>query len=67
MKAAAVHALIIAFFTATAASAADTPSGPPPAPKEHLAQLDRLCFFGCEEYSKLKKAIAEHEQQQAKK
>jgi tetratricopeptide (TPR) repeat protein len=29
--------------------------------KEHLAQLDRLCFFGCAEYSDLKKAIAEHE------
>ncbi|MGH8707447.1 MAG: tetratricopeptide repeat protein [Burkholderiales bacterium] len=29
--------------------------------KEHLAQLDKLCFFGCEEYSSLKKAIAEHE------
>jgi len=157
MKTAALHALIIAFFTATPASAADDPSSPPPAPrdpqlesaraavarqdwaaaqqvlrealardagnadyhnlfaysvrkganpamdlvfrhynealridpkhrgaheyigeaylmqgnvpkaKEHLAQLDRLCFFGCEEYTKLKKAIAEHEQQQAKK
>lgn len=29
--------------------------------KEHLAQLDKLCFFGCGEYSDLKKAIAEHE------
>jgi len=29
--------------------------------KEHLAALDRLCFFGCEEYSMLKKAIAEFE------
>ena len=29
--------------------------------KEHLAQLDKLCFFGCEEYSDLKKSIAEHE------
>ena len=29
--------------------------------KEHLAALDRLCFFGCDEYSKLKKAIAEFE------
>lgn len=29
--------------------------------REHLAQLDRLCFFGCEEYSSLKKAIREHE------
>ena len=33
--------------------------------KEHLARLDRLCFFGCEEYSDLKKAIAEHEQRQS--
>ncbi|HSD41942.1 MAG TPA: tetratricopeptide repeat protein [Burkholderiales bacterium] len=29
--------------------------------KEHLAVLDRICFFGCEEYSDLKKAIAEYE------
>ncbi len=29
--------------------------------KAHLAQLDKLCFFGCEEYSSLKKAIAEYE------
>ena len=29
--------------------------------KEHLAQLDRLCFFGCTELSDLKKAIAEYE------
>jgi Flp pilus assembly protein TadD len=29
--------------------------------KEHLAALDRLCFFGCEEYSDLKKSIAEFE------
>jgi len=35
--------------------------------KEHLAQLDKLCFFGCGEYSDLKKAIAEHESGQAKK
>ena len=28
---------------------------------EHLAALDRLCFFGCEEYSKLKQALAEYE------
>lgn len=32
-----------------------------PKAREHLAQLDRLCFFGCEEYSSLKKAIAEYE------
>ncbi len=35
--------------------------------KEHLAQLDRLCTFGCEEYSKLKKEIAAYEQRNAKK
>lgn len=29
--------------------------------KEHLAQLDKLCFFPCEEYTELKKAIARHE------
>lgn len=29
--------------------------------KEHLARLDRLCFFGCREYDELKQAIAEHE------
>ena len=29
--------------------------------KEHLAQLDRLCFFGCEEYADLKSAIAAYE------
>ena len=29
--------------------------------KEHLGQLDKLCFFGCEEYNDLKKAIAEFE------
>jgi Flp pilus assembly protein TadD len=31
--------------------------------KEHLAQLDRLCFFGCGELSDLKKAIAAYEKQ----
>jgi cytochrome c-type biogenesis protein CcmH/NrfG len=34
--------------------------------KEHLAQLDKLCTFGCEEYSLLKKEIAAYEQQHAK-
>lgn len=29
--------------------------------REQLAQLDSLCFFGCEEFSDLKKAIAEYE------
>ncbi len=35
--------------------------------KEHLAQLDKLCTFGCEEYTKLKKEIAQFEQRQAKR
>jgi len=29
--------------------------------KEHLAELDKLCFFGCAEFTELKKAITEHE------
>ncbi|HEX9398412.1 MAG TPA: hypothetical protein VF943_16900 [Burkholderiales bacterium] len=29
--------------------------------KEHLGQLDKICFFGCAEFSDLKKAIAEFE------
>lgn len=29
--------------------------------KEHLGTLDKLCFFGCAEFSDLKKAIAEYE------
>jgi tetratricopeptide (TPR) repeat protein len=29
--------------------------------REHLAVLDRLCTFGCEEYTELKKAVAEYE------
>ena len=29
--------------------------------KEHLGQLDRLCFFPCTEYTDLKKAIATYE------
>ena len=28
--------------------------------KEHLAQLDKLCFLPCAEYTNLKKAIAAH-------
>jgi Flp pilus assembly protein TadD len=35
--------------------------GDPAKAKEHLAALDRLCFFGCEEYDDLKKAIAAYE------
>lgn len=29
--------------------------------REHLATLDRLCTFGCDEYSKLKAAVAAYE------
>ena len=32
-----------------------------PKAKEHLAQLDRLCFFGCTELTDLKQAIAAYE------
>ncbi len=28
--------------------------------EEHLARLDKLCFFPCEEYSELKKAVEEY-------
>jgi len=35
--------------------------------REHLAQLDKLCSFGCEEYTALKKDVAAYEQQHAKK
>jgi tetratricopeptide (TPR) repeat protein len=34
--------------------------------KEHLGQLDRLCFFGCSEYNDLKRAISQHEAKTAK-
>jgi tetratricopeptide (TPR) repeat protein len=37
-----------------------------PKAKEHLAQLDKLCFFPCEEYTDLKKAVAAYEKQAAK-
>jgi len=30
--------------------------------KEHLGQLDKICFFPCVEFTDLKKAIAEYEQ-----
>ena len=33
--------------------------------KEHLAALDKLCFFPCEEFSDLKKAIAAYERSHA--
>ena len=32
-----------------------------PKAKEHLAQLDKLCFFSCEELRDLKKAVQEFE------
>jgi tetratricopeptide (TPR) repeat protein len=32
-----------------------------PKAKEHLAVLNKLCFLPCEEYSDLKKAVAEYE------
>jgi len=34
--------------------------------QQHLAALDRICTFGCEEYRELKKAVAEYEQKKAK-
>jgi cytochrome c-type biogenesis protein CcmH/NrfG len=34
--------------------------------KEHLAQLDKLCFFGCSEFSDLKRAISEYETKTAR-
>jgi tetratricopeptide (TPR) repeat protein len=38
--------------------------GDPVRAKEHLAVLDRLCLFGCEEYDDLKKAVAAYEAKQ---
>ena len=35
--------------------------------EEHLKALDRICFFGCEEYRDLKKAVAEYRQKAANK
>ncbi|HUK99290.1 MAG TPA: tetratricopeptide repeat protein [Nitrospirota bacterium] len=34
--------------------------------EEHLATLDKLCFFPCEEYSSLKTAIAAYKQKSVK-
>ena len=34
--------------------------------KEHLAQLDKLCFFSCREYTDLRNAIAVYEKQAAR-
>ena len=33
--------------------------------KEHLAQLDKLCFFPCSEFSDLKRAIGDYEAKHA--
>ena len=35
--------------------------------REHLKQLDQLCLFPCEEYSMLKKAVADYEAKAPKK
>ena len=35
--------------------------------EEQLKELDRLCFFGCDEYSDLKKAVADYKQKTASK
>jgi Tfp pilus assembly protein PilF len=42
-------------------------SGNVPKAKDHLAILDRLCTFGCVEYTALKKEVALFEQQHARK
>lgn len=41
--------------------------GNPAKAKEHLQALDRLCFFACQEYSMLKKAIADYDARRATK
>jgi hypothetical protein len=33
--------------------------------KEHLAQLDKICFFPCSEFTDLKDAIGEYERKRA--
>jgi len=35
--------------------------------KEHLQILDKLCFFPCEQFTMLKKAVAEYQAKQASK
>ena len=35
--------------------------------EEHLAALDKLCLFGCEEYRTLKKAVADYKQKSGAK
>ncbi|MEK7435583.1 MAG: tetratricopeptide repeat protein [Pseudomonadota bacterium] len=42
-------------------------AGNPAKAEEHLAALDRLCFFGCEEYRTLKKAVADYKQKSGAK
>lgn len=37
-----------------------------PKAKEHLARLNRLCLFGCEEYKDLKKAVEAYEKSAGK-
>src|SRR5713101_7395860 len=37
-----------------------------PKAEEHLARLDQLCFFSCEEYRDLKKSIEEYKQRAGK-
>jgi tetratricopeptide (TPR) repeat protein len=37
-----------------------------PKAKEHLAQLNRLCFFSCEQYRDLKKAVQTYEKSRGK-
>jgi len=34
--------------------------------KQHLAVLDRLCFFGCEEYDDLKREVAAYQAREAR-
>jgi len=35
--------------------------------REHLARLDKLCFFSCEEYRDLKKAVEAYEKRNGRK
>jgi Tfp pilus assembly protein PilF len=35
--------------------------------KEHLAALDKICFFSCAEFAELKKSIADYEAKTAKR
>ena len=35
--------------------------------EEHLKALDRICFFSCDEYRELKKAVADYKQKTANK